>query len=463
MKRSKSFFSFLFVLIYTISFSTSQKYVFAEKDNDFKIIGYYSEAPRFTESIDKTVQFDKVTHIIYAFLIPDEDGSLIGVQNPEKLKELVEKGHKKNVKVLIALGGWSYENVPLDPRFEKIAASEEDRKKLIDNTVAFVEEYNLDGVEIDWESPDAGESSQNYEKLVIELNEKLKEKGKYLTAALNGGWSKTEGQETSNAITDETLKEFDWINVMSYDINYKDHSPFWHADSSIEYWLNRGIPKEKIVIGMPCYARPSWKFYKELVQEDKENAYKDYVQGNDADSYYNGINTIKEKTRLVLKKASGVMLFDINEDTMDDLSLLKAINDTVEEFSFMGLEEFNNRIYFIIDNHELTFKEEEKMGIPFIDENNRALMPVRKPLEMIGAQVSFDEKNNVVIAQKEDILVEIPIDHYYIKVNDEIIMMNTKATIKDGRTYTPVRYVFEAFKYNVEWREVTKTARINKS
>lgn len=451
------------IITYVLIFSSSEKYIFAEDNNKFKVIGYYSEAPKFTDSVDNTVQFDKLTHIIYAFLIPAEDGSLIGVENPEKLKEIVEKGHKNNVKVLIALGGWSYKNVPLDPVFEKIAASDKDREILINNVIQFLEEYNIDGVEVDWESPDSGESALNYEKLIIELNERLKEKGKYLTAALNGGWSKTEGQETSEAITNRTLEEFDWINVMSYDLNNNDHSPFWHASSSIEYWVNRGLPKEKIVIGMPCFAKPSWKFYKELVNEDRENAYKDYVEGKDIDSYYNGINTIKEKTRLALQKAAGVMLFDINEDTMDELSLLKAVNDTVKEYSLINLEEFNNKIHIIINNKELTFSKDENMGIPFIDENYRILIPVRKPLEMIGAQVSFDEENNIVTAVKNDIVLEIPIDQDYLKVNGEIVQMDTKAVVKYDRTYTPLRYIFQAFKYNIEWREETKTARISKS
>lgn len=447
-------------LILLLSFN--ENYIFSQNDNSFKVIGYYSEL-LFDDPVDTNIQFDKLTHIMYAFLIPNEDGSLVDIGKPERLKEIVEKGHKNNVKVFIAVGGWCDETgATLDPRFEAMAASDEYRKKFVDNVVKLVEQYNLDGVEIDWEYPDEGESSVNYEKLVLELSKELKSKNKYLTAALNGAWAKTEGPAVSKAVSDKCLKAFDFISVMSYDINNDAHSPFWHSDTSIQYWINRDVPKENIVIGIPLYARPSWKQYRHLVAEDRDNAYKDFAKGDPMDSYYNGINTIKEKTRLCLKNAGGVMLFDVNEDTTDDLSIVKAINDTVKEFNSMDKEEFNNKMYFVINDREMTFNKDENMGIPFIDSNNRTLIPVRKPLEEIGAKVEFDAEKNVVIAKKDDIILEIPIGKDYIKVNDNEVKMDTKAVIKDQRTYIPLRYAFEAFNYKIDWHESSKTVIINK-
>ncbi|MFZ5969323.1 MAG: glycosyl hydrolase family 18 protein [Bacillota bacterium] len=461
MKRRK-IFAVLLTIAYVLSFTFDQSYIFAESSKgyeDFKVIGYYSEI--FNDSIDQNLQLDKLTHIIYAFLIPGEDGSLIGIEKPEKLKELVEKSHKNDVKVLIAVGGWSYQNVPLDPTFEKMAGSDETRNKFIDNVMKFVDEYNLDGVEIDWEYPDMGESAENYEKLVVGLGKELKEKGKYLTAALNGAWSYTAGPDVSKAVSDRCLEEFDWISVMAYDMNNEQHSPFWFAETSIGYWITRGVEKEKIVIGVPFYARPSWKQYRDLVAEDKENAYKDYAKGEPLDSYYNGINTIKEKTRLALKNASGVMIFDVNEDVTGELSLVKAIKDTIDEVSSMSEDEFKNRIYLVINGHELSFHKDEDMGIPFIDKNSRIQVPVRKSLEMIGAEVSYDERNRIVSAVKDNITMEIPISKDYIKINNTTVKMDTKAIIQNGRTYIPLRYVFEGFDYRIEWHGESKTAIIS--
>ncbi len=459
MNISKIFFCIMISLICILNISIYPNYIFAQDKDDFKVVAYCSDL--FKDPVETNIQYDKVTHIIYAFLIPKEDGSFVPVKKSDELKKLVEKGHENNVKVLIAVGGWFDEAyAPLDNRFEKIAASDELRSNFIDNLDKFVKEYNLDGVEIDWEYPDLGQSSLNYEKLVLELNSRLKKKNKYLTAALNGAWSKEEGPQVSKAVTPKCLESFDWISIMAYDMNNNQHSPFWFADTSIEYWLNRGVPKEKIVIGIPFYAHPTdstWKVYRDLVKEDSENAYKDTATIDSIKYYYNGINTVKEKTRLALNKASGVMLFDVNEDTLDELSLVKGINDVIKQISSLNSDERNKKIYFVLDNHELIFDETDNLGVPFIDENNRTLVPVRKALETIDVDVSYNSSDRIVHATKGNNDLRIPIDKDYIYLNEQKVQMDTKAIIKDGRTYIPLRYVFESFNYKITWHESSKT------
>ncbi|MBB6215306.1 GH18 family chitinase [Anaerosolibacter carboniphilus] len=457
--KPKRYISYFIAFVCIISLTLNTQGVFAEGNKDFRVVGYYSEI--FDDPIDERVQFDKLTHITYAFLIPGEDGSLIGIEKPEKLKELVAKSHKNDVEVLIAVGGWSYQNIPLDPTFEKLAASDEARAKFVESVLKFVEDYDFDGVEIDWEYPDEGISSQNYEKLVLELSKALKAEGKYLTAALNGAWSKTEGPSVSRAVTDPCLKAFDWINIMAYDMNNEQHSPLWFAETSIQYWLHRNVPKEKIVLGVPFYAKPSWKQYRHLVAEDRGNAYMDYAKGEPFDSYYNGIHTIRAKTKVALQYASGIMIFDINEDTTDELSLLKVINDTKNEFfssTFAGFQD----IYFILNGQPLAFVEDDGLGVPFVDENNRTMVPVRKALESIGAAVRFEENPSTVIAEKEGITLEIPIDKNYIIVDGRRMDLDTKAVIRDGRSYVPLRYLFEAFGYGVTWHNESKTVMIQR-
>ncbi|MBK5247284.1 MAG: hypothetical protein JJE49_08480 [Peptostreptococcaceae bacterium] len=50
-----------------------------------------------------------MTHIIYAFLIPQENGNLVALEKPEELNELVANAHNDGTKVYVALGGWSYQ------------------------------------------------------------------------------------------------------------------------------------------------------------------------------------------------------------------------------------------------------------------------------------------------------------------------------------------------------------------
>ena len=429
----------------------------------FRVVGYYFEG--FEDPIEENVQFERLTHIIYAFLIPNEDGSLVGVQYPEKFEKMVDMCHEKGVKIILGVGGWSYNNIPLDPTFEKLASSDDTREKFVENVIGYVDKYDLDGIDMDWEYPDRGQSAQNYEKLIISMSDKLMERGKTLTAALPGSPFPDRGLEAAEAISDNTLQRFDWINIMAYDAdNGPGHSPYEFTENSISYWTRRGIERKRRVIGVPFYARPSWKLYRDLVAEDETNAFRDESSFGGVNSYYNGIYTIREKTRLALNTTSGVMIWEINMDTLDDKSLHKVINDTISKRR--NTDDSTNSIYLRIDGKEIEFGG-DGMGVPFADDNSRTLMPVRKPLEQMGVSVEYDEKNKVVKTQRGKMFVDIPIGEKYIVkmekderghvVKKNTVNMDTMAVVKSGRTYIPARYIFETFGYSIMWHEGSRT------
>lgn len=427
------------------------------QSGDFKVIGYYSGS-LFDEPI-ANLQTDKLTHVIYAFLIPKADGSLIPLEKPDQLRELTSQAHRDGAKVFIALGGWSYQGIPLVSTFETLAASDETRMNLVKNVSAFIQEYQLDGLELDWEHPNSG-SIGNYEKLVVELKAALHKDNKELTAALNGAWSTTAGPEVSKLMTDTCLDSFNFINVMAYDMNNQEHSPLWFANTSIDYWLNRGVPQEKIILGMPLYARPSWKQYRHLAAENPDYAYQDYAATTPLESYYNGLNTLREKTYIAMKKAGGVMLFDVNEDLTDDRSVVSMIDDFITRTNHASLNEVKQHITVVLNQRELVFNPTEGYGVPFIDANNRTMLPMRKPLETIGAEVSYNAAAKTVTAVKGGVTVQVTIGESNLLVNGQTIPMDTTAVISDGRTYIPLRAVFTAFGYDIQWHAVSNTAYI---
>jgi GH18 family chitinase len=431
----------------------------AAKTDQFKVVGYYSGS-LFDEPIDR-LQTDKLTHIVYAFLIPQEDGSLVPLGKPDQLRELIAKAHRDGAKVLIALGGWSYQDKPLVTVFETVAASDETRALLVKNVLSLVNEYGLDGVELDWEHP-SQTSIGNYEKLVVDLKKAIDADGKILTAALNGAWSTTAGPEVSKLMTDVCLDSFSFINVMAYDMNNAEHSPLWFADTSINYWLNRGVPAEKIILGMPLYARPSWKQYRDLVAENPEYAYMDHVTSASLESYYNGLNTLREKTFIAMKKAGGIMLFDVNEDTDDETSVVSMIHELQDRTEGYSREELRNMVTVILNSRELAFPKEEGLGEPFIDKAGRTMIPFRKPVEAIGATVSYDQDRKEVTAVRRGVTVRLVIGENRIFVNGLEAAMDTKAVIRDGRTYMPVRAVFSAFGYDLAWHGGSNTVYISK-
>lgn len=463
MKTSKLFYVLILLIILINIFSTAVfaiDYTKTENNKEFKVIGYYS-GDLFNEPLEN-LQTDKLTHVIYAFLIPEKDGSLVELKKPEQLRELVVKAHNDGAKVFIAVGGWSYEGKPLQPVFEEVAASDETRRLLVENICTFVDEYNLDGVELDWEHPNKN-TIGDFEKLTIELSEALKSMNKEMTAALNGAWSKTQGPEPSMVLSDKCLESYSFINVMAYDTNNTDHSPLWFSETSIDYWLNRGVDAEDIVLGMPLYARPSWKQYRHLAAEKPEYALVDYAPTTPLESYYNGMNTLREKTIISLNKAGGVMLFDVNEDTNDEYSIVSMIDNVINRTKHLSKEELNKYITVVLDKRELVFLEEEGYGVPFINKDNRTMIPIRKPLEAIGAEVSYDDVTKAVKAVKDGITVEVLIDRNIIYVNGLEQETDTKAIIKNNRTYMPLRAVFEAFGYNLEWHNNSRTVVIVQS
>lgn len=454
--RIKGLVIVVILLILSISFYYFEEQPSQDKvgNNDFKVVGYYS-GDLFNEPVEK-LQTNKLTHIMYSFVIPKADGTLHDLKNPDQLIELVAKAHKDKAKVFISLGGWSYEGNVLEPIFKELASSNENRKFFIENVCAIVDEYNLDGVELDWEHPNKS-TAEDYEKLVLELSDALKSKGKELTAALNGSWYDDWAAEDTSVITEKSLEKFSFINVMAYDMNNADHSPIWFFENSISYWLNRGLPPEKIVMGIPLYAKPSWKQYRHLVAENPEYAYSDYAPTTPLESYYNGINTLREKTIIALKRAGGIMLFDVNEDTNNETSIVNMIDNMLNRTKHMTKEELSKYITVIIDNRELVFVEEEGFGIPYISKYGKIMIPLRKTLVAVGADVVFDNPRRTVKIEKDGITVHFTIGDKSLYVNGQNVRMDTAAIIKDNRIYFPLRTIFEALGYDINWHDNSKT------
>ncbi|MDR1615610.1 MAG: hypothetical protein LBR98_01115 [Syntrophomonadaceae bacterium] len=421
---------------------------------NFKVVGYYS-GDLFDEPVER-LRTDLLTHVVYAFLIPDADGSLIPLEKSDKLKELVAQAHQDEAKVFIALGGYSYQGIPLVTTFEKLAAEEESRNFLVENVCRFIRDYDLDGMELNWEHPNA-ETIGDYEQLAMAFRQALDKEGKEFGAVMNGAWSPEQGPEVNQLMTESTLECFDYIEAMAYDQSEDDHSPLWFAETSVAYWLNRGISKDNLILGIPLYARPSWLQYRHLVAENRSYAYVDYVGTEPLVSYYNGINTIREKTMIALRKAGGVMLFDINEDSDDDTSVLAMIDELLTRIRDLSPEELQRYITVIINGQELVFSKESGLGVPFINSENRTLIPLRATMEAINAEITYDDIQKTVAVEQKGNTITISVNKTSIIVNGEERDMDSAAIIMENRVYVPLRAVLEALGYEITWHESSST------
>jgi chitinase len=276
-----------------------------------RIIGYM---PSWTGSATD-IQYGKLTCINYAFVVPNAsgDGSLGAIDNVAKLQQIVSLAHASGVKVCIAIGGWSDLN---NPGFNTISATTGGRSNFANNLLSLCNQYGLDGVDIDWEYPQ--DHVSDYASMMQALGTTMHNNGKILTAAVPGG--DYYGQYVTSAV----FSAVDYLNIMAYDGDSgAGHSPYSFAVSALNYWTGKGLPASKAVLGVPFYARPSWKTFSDLLASGADpNA--DYFNGD----YYNGLITIKQKSQLA-KSYGGIMIWQIAGDVSGSNSLLSAIKGVI--------------------------------------------------------------------------------------------------------------------------------------
>ncbi len=282
------------------------------RSKSFRVIGYVTSAV-----LVKTIPYDKLTHINYAFLIPNSDGSFQTTINAWKLDQIVREAKAHDVKVLISVGGWGYE-----AEFETLAATPETRSFFIENLMQFAVEHQLDGIDIDWEYP-SQDSRENFLSLIRELRAALPS-DKLLTAAVASHGKNGEG------IPAESFQFMDFLNVMAYD--GIEHASLNHAQNAMDYWLSRGLQKGKLVLGVPFYSRPIAVPYRTLIQSEPAAAYLDEMAYQGTKITYNGIPSIRIKTEIALHRASGIMIWNLEYDSLEeDTSLLCAINTIINQ------------------------------------------------------------------------------------------------------------------------------------
>jgi GH18 family chitinase len=272
----------------------------------FQIIAYATDAV-----IEPLIPYHQLTQINYSFLTPKPDGTFNTFINGWKLKQIVQKAHASGVKVLISVGGWGW-----DAQFEELAADPESRAAFVQNLKTFVDEYQLDGADIDWEYPDPGQSSENFLALIKELRAALPDK--LLTTAVVAY-----GDEYGLGVPQESFDLFDTVNIMTY--SGKDHGTMDQFDKGIEYWSGRGLDKEKMIVGVPFYSEPGGVAFAKLVKQDSAAAQVDSFEYAGATQIYNGIPTIQKKTAIAMDQTGGIMFWALDHDTQGELSLLNAI------------------------------------------------------------------------------------------------------------------------------------------
>ena len=280
-----------------------------ENETPFRVIAYVTP-----NIVIQSIPYERLTHINYAFLLPKADGTFKPIVNGWKLEKMVEEAHKHDVEVLISVGGWGW-----DEEFETLAADAESRARFVADLKDFVDRYQLDGADVDWEYPAPGESAANYLRLMQEVRAAMP--NKLVTTAVVAYGANGDG------VPQESFEVFDFVNVMAYD--GPDHGTLAQYTAGVDYWQKRGLPADKMVMGLPFYSRPNYSPYSKLVKSEPEAAYSDLIELNGLAHHYNGIPTIQQKTEIALEKGGGVMFWTLDFDAPGEPSLVGAIDEIV--------------------------------------------------------------------------------------------------------------------------------------
>ncbi len=229
---------------------------------EYKLGGYYRSwaQGQFTPN---DIDFEQVTHLFHAFAWPTANGDLQYDYDFLNLS-LIQKTHHAHRKILLSLGGATNSD-----GFSPMAADDNARSRFIEKVVNFIQKYQYDGVDIDWEFPESATDRINMVKLVNELRKKMDSTGEsyLLTMAIPvGDWF---GQWFQFDVLKNIV---DWFNAMTYDFhgswtNHAGHNaPLYSpspavdncgsVDEGIKYLVDqRALPPEKILLGLAFYGR----------------------------------------------------------------------------------------------------------------------------------------------------------------------------------------------------------------
>lgn len=222
-----------------------------------KVVGYFPDWAASSYSTAK-LDFRKITHVAWSFAIPDTDGNLHSTVGSDlrRLDTLVQSAHAQGVKVVVSLGGGGSSG-----GFTVLAADDALRAHFCAQVMQWIRTYKLDGADLDWEPPTKADTA-SLRKLVVQLRDSL---GPDLTLSMAVPCSNWSGRW----VPIERFKDkIDWMGIMTYDITgewddfARYNSPLYkHADWKVDwsfsdamaYWAGRGVPKDKLLGGVPFF------------------------------------------------------------------------------------------------------------------------------------------------------------------------------------------------------------------
>jgi len=278
-----------------------------------RIVGYI---PEYRSDCVASLDYSALTHVVASFLEPGSPS--------DSLKSIVSYTKSQGVSVFVAIGGGGAD-IPTWLTRMSAENAEASAQSIVDSAL----ELGVDGIDVDLEGDLVMGGS--YNSFVATLASKARANGLGLSAAL-AKWT------CSQAISDDTLALFDFVNLMAYDYRgpwdtsepLSDFSSFDVAQNELDYYIDsRGLPGNKVTLGVPFYgydfsdkSHVTAFTWAEIANSHPEQADNDEFQGK----YYNGRATIFAKAQMAKARGAGVMIWELGQDVPSgEYSLLRQI------------------------------------------------------------------------------------------------------------------------------------------
>lgn len=237
----------------------------------------------------KNVDPQLLDAVIYAFVEINPDGTLF-VPTTKFLKQLIDlKAEKPSLQVIAAIGGWGADG------FSDAALTPKSRYDFARQVNLLINQYGLDGIDIDWEYPGTSgagiksrpEDKENFTLLLTAIRDVIGD-DKWLSVAGTGG----KDYINTSAEINKIAPVINYFNLMSYDftagetgVNGMKHQanlydsnlslPGYSVDSMVKNLEAAGMPSEKILLGIPFYGRLGANITKSY-----DELRKDYINKN---------------------------------------------------------------------------------------------------------------------------------------------------------------------------------------
>jgi chitinase len=230
-----------------------------------------------------------LTHINYAhgrFVNKETGDGGIWIEQPEKLQKVVElKKQKPSLKVLLMIGGWGDKA----DGFSEMARDAKKRALFCQTCAEHIKNYNLDGIDIDWEYPTAGPSengkhpddTRNFNIVLKELREAIgNEKIISYASSANADYV-----DWATA-----MLYLDYVNVMTYDMGNPPYhnAPLYYSasitkkrsvDQSVSLHKGKGIPADRLVMGVPFYGHGTDPYKADVKYNEMSTVFSSKYEG----------------------------------------------------------------------------------------------------------------------------------------------------------------------------------------